>query len=52
MGERGEDSKWGIGDMGDNDTELFKHLPDPKDLIREEIVKMKKKTKNKRKVRI
>jgi hypothetical protein len=39
--------KWDIGDLGDNDTELFKHLPDPKGLIRTKAGPPKKKEKKK-----
>ncbi len=26
------DGKYGIGDLGENDVELFKHLPDPEEI--------------------
>ncbi len=42
------EEKWGTGDMGDNDAELFKHLPDPKDLVEEGARRTKKKVKKDR----
>jgi len=44
---RTTEEKRGTGDLGDNDAELFKHLSDPKEPLREETPRTKRKDKRK-----